>query len=171
MLAGAGIGLFSGVLITCFGLAAFVVTLGVMAIGRSLAYILSGQQIDLRHPRALQDIVYTTVLGVPSNVVFLLVLYGLAWAYLTYTKGGRTIYAVGSNKEAARAGGPQHPVLYRAALRRSRRARRRGGDALVGADPVGRSADGQRDGTRRHRGRRDRRRQPLRRARLDASAR
>ena len=35
---------FSGILIGYFGMAAFVVTLGVMAIGRSLAYIFSGQQ-------------------------------------------------------------------------------------------------------------------------------
>jgi len=53
----------------------------------------------------MQNIVYTSVLGIPSNVLFLIVLYLLAWAYLTYTKGGRTIYAVGSNKEAARAAG------------------------------------------------------------------
>src|SRR5215813_5476193 len=42
-LSGAGIGLFSGLLIAYFDLAAFVITLGVMAIGRSLAYIFSGQ--------------------------------------------------------------------------------------------------------------------------------
>ena len=53
----------------------------------------------------MQSIVYTDVLGIPSNVLFLIVLYVVAWAYLTYTKGGRTIYAVGSNKEAARAAG------------------------------------------------------------------
>ncbi len=102
---GAGIGLLSGLLINLFGLAAFVVTLGMMAIGRSLAYILSGQTAIANIPDAMQDIVYTNVLGIPSNVLFLLVLYGSAWAYLTYTKGGRTIYAVGSNKEAARAAG------------------------------------------------------------------
>jgi len=39
---GALIGLFSGVLIAVFGLAPFVVTLGVMAMVRSLAYIVSG---------------------------------------------------------------------------------------------------------------------------------
>ena len=103
--AGAGIGLVSGLLVNLFGLAAFVVTLGVMAIGRSLSYIFSGQQSISSIPEALQNIVYTSFAGVPSNVVFLLVLYGLAWAYLTYMKGGRTIYAVGSNKEAARAAG------------------------------------------------------------------
>jgi ribose transport system permease protein len=105
ILAGAAVGLFSGVLIAYFGLAAFVVTLGVMAIGRSLAYIFSGQTAISDIPDALSNIVYTSVLGIPSNVLFVAVLYLLAWAYLTYTKGGRTIYAIGSNKEAARAAG------------------------------------------------------------------
>ncbi|MDZ5450731.1 ABC transporter permease [Labrys sp. ZIDIC5] len=105
ILSGAGIGLVSGILIAYFGLAAFVVTLGVMAIGRSLAYILSGQTAIASIPDSMQAIVYTDFFGVPANVLFLALLYILAWAYLTYTKGGRTIYAVGSNKEAARAAG------------------------------------------------------------------
>ena len=103
--AGGGIGLVSGLLINVFGLASFVVTLGMMAIGRSLAYILSGQTAISDIPSGLQDIVYTNVLGIPSNILFLILLYAAAWAYLTYTKGGRTIYAVGSNREAARAAG------------------------------------------------------------------
>jgi ribose transport system permease protein len=105
IVSGAGVGLFSGALIGYFGLAAFVVTLGVMAIGRSLAYIFSGQNSITNIPPALNDLVYTNVLGVQTNVLTLLVLYALAWAYLGYTKGGRTIYAVGSNKEAARTAG------------------------------------------------------------------
>jgi ribose transport system permease protein len=105
VLAGAGIGLVSGLLINVFGLAAFVVTLGVMAIGRSLAYILSGQSAISNIPEGMQAVVYTNIFGIPSNVLFLLALYALAWGYLTTTKGGRTIYAVGSNKEAARAAG------------------------------------------------------------------
>ncbi len=103
--AGAFIGLVSGVLIIGFGLAAFVVTLGIMAIGRSLCYIFSGQTAISSFPPGMQNIDYTNILGIPSNVLFLVCLYALAWAYLTYTKGGRTIYAVGSNREAARAAG------------------------------------------------------------------
>jgi ribose transport system permease protein len=76
-----------------------------MAIGRSLAYILSGQTAIASIPDSMQAIVYTDFFGLPANVLFLALLYLLAWAYLTYTKGGRTIYAVGSNKEAARAAG------------------------------------------------------------------
>lgn len=105
VLSGAGIGLLSGLLIAYFDLAAFVITLGVMAIGRSLAYIFSGQTSISDIPPQLNDIVYTTVLGVQTNVWTLLLLYALAWGYLTFTKGGRTIYAVGSNREAARTAG------------------------------------------------------------------
>jgi ribose transport system permease protein len=105
VLSGAAIGLFSGFLIAYFDLAAFVITLGVMAIGRSLAYIFSGQTSIADIPPAINDLVYTTVFGIQTNVLTLLALYALAWGYLTYTKGGRTIYAVGSNREAARTAG------------------------------------------------------------------
>lgn len=102
---GAFIGLLSGVLVAYFGLAAFVVTLGMMAIARSLAFIVSGQTSVSGLPSELSNIVYTTLWGIPANVIFLGMMYLLAWAYLSYTKGGRTIYAIGSNKEAARAAG------------------------------------------------------------------
>jgi ribose transport system permease protein len=103
--AGMLVGLFSGVLIARFGLPAFVVTLGVMAIGRSLAYILSGATAIADLPETFSNIVYTNILGVPSHVITLLTLYALAWSYLNFTKGGRTIYAIGSNREAARTAG------------------------------------------------------------------
>jgi ribose transport system permease protein len=54
------------------------------------------------------------VLGIPTNVIFLIALYLVAWAYLSRTKGGRVIYAIGSNKEAARAAGL--PVLFYSVL-------------------------------------------------------
>jgi ribose transport system permease protein len=105
ILAGMATGYFSGALIARFGLPAFVVTLGVMAIGRSLAFILSGATAIADLPEAFGNFVYTNILGLPANVLALLVLYALAWAYLNFTKGGRTIYAIGSNREAARTAG------------------------------------------------------------------
>ncbi|MBE7219816.1 MAG: ABC transporter permease, partial [Caulobacteraceae bacterium] len=102
---GAGLGLVSGLLVNLFGLAAFVATLGMMAIGRSLAFILSGQQAVGTIPEELRAAFGVTLLGIPLNVLCLLGFYAAAWAYLTYAKGGRTIYAVGSNREAARAAG------------------------------------------------------------------
>jgi len=105
VVSGAAMGLFSGVLVARFGLASFVVTLGVMAIGRSLAYICSGATSLSDIPDSMNGIVYTSILGVPSNVATLLLLYVLAGLYLSFTKGGRTIYAIGSNREAARTAG------------------------------------------------------------------
>ncbi len=105
VLSGAGVGLVSGILIAYFGLAAFVVTLGMMAIGRSLAYIFSGATAISNIPDSLSNIVYTSILGIPANVAFLILTFIVAGAYLAYTKGGRTIYAIGSNKEAARTAG------------------------------------------------------------------
>ncbi len=105
VLTGAGIGLVSGLLINLGGLAPYLVTLGVMAIGRSLAGILSGQMAISGLPDTLQDLVQARLVGVPANVLFLAALYIAAWAFLTYAKGGRTLYALGSNKGAARAAG------------------------------------------------------------------
>jgi ribose transport system permease protein len=39
------------------------------------------------------------------NVAILIALYLFAWIYLTHARGGRTIYALGSNKTAARIAG------------------------------------------------------------------
>jgi ribose transport system permease protein len=103
--AGAAIGCLSGVLVAIFGLAPFVVTLGMMAICRSLAFVLSGQKSISDLPDSLSGLVYSSVVGIPMNVLILLVLYGLAWLYLNRARGGRSIYAVGSNKTAARIAG------------------------------------------------------------------
>lgn len=103
--AGAAIGAVSGILIAVFGLAAFVVTLGMMAICRSLAFVLSGQQSISDLPDGLSVLVYGNVLGLPMNVAILIALYLFAWIYLTHARGGRTIYALGSNKTAARIAG------------------------------------------------------------------
>src|SRR5246127_4698686 len=112
VLAGCAIGLFSGILIAQFGLPAFVVTLGVMAIGRSLAYIFSGATAIADLPDSFSNIVYTNVFGIPAHVVTLLILYALAWGYLNVTKGGRTIYAIGSNREAAGTAGGNVLTLF-----------------------------------------------------------
>ena len=102
---GALVGLASGLLVALFGLAPFVVTLGTMAICRSLAFVLSKQQTISDVPHEMANLVYSTVLGIPMNVLILIACYAAAWAYLGWTKGGRTIYAVGSNIEAARIAG------------------------------------------------------------------
>jgi ribose transport system permease protein len=105
ILAGGLAGLVNGFIITKGRVAAFIVTLGMMSVGRSMAYVLSGANSITQLPESLANLASDSVLGVPINFLVLLILYAGAWYYLTFTKGGRTIYAIGSNAEAARAAG------------------------------------------------------------------
>lgn len=103
--AGGLAGFVSGFIITKGRVAAFIVTLGMMSIGRSMAYVLSGANSITQLPESLANLASESLFGLPINFLVLLILYALAWYYLTFTKGGRTIYAIGSNAEAARSAG------------------------------------------------------------------
>ncbi|GAN76653.1 ABC transporter permease [Acidisphaera rubrifaciens] len=103
--AGALAGLVNGAIITFGRVAPFVVTLGMMSIARSLAYIFSGANSISDLPAALGALSSDTLAGKPVDFWCLLVAYAVCWWFLAYTKGGRTLYAVGSNAEAARVAG------------------------------------------------------------------
>lgn len=105
LLTGVALGLVNGVIITAGRIAPFVVTLGMMSIGRSLAYVLSGASSIGNIPDSLAALTSDSLLGVPIDFLCLIVAYAVAWMFLTYAKGGRTLYAIGSNAEAARIAG------------------------------------------------------------------
>jgi ribose transport system permease protein len=98
-------GLVNGLLVTFGRIAPFIVTLGMMSVARSLAYVISDGNSISSLPQGLSYIGSADVFGIPANFLFVVLLFALAWYYLTFTKGGRTIYAIGSNIEAARASG------------------------------------------------------------------
>ncbi|MCW2306324.1 ABC transporter permease [Rhodobium gokarnense] len=99
-------GVISGVLITGFGVPAFVATLAMMSMARGVANMITdGQQIVgfpawfnlmaiIRHGGFL-----TVTVGL-MMVVFL-----LGWLFLRFTTGGRSLYAIGGNAEVARLAG------------------------------------------------------------------
>jgi ribose transport system permease protein len=105
LFAGALAGLVNGLIIQKGKVAPFIVTLGMLSVARSLSYILSGARSITDLPEELPSLAQAAVAGVPVNVIFLGLLYVLAIAYLSRTTGGRTIYAIGSNAEAARVAG------------------------------------------------------------------
>lgn len=98
-------GAVNGVIATFGRVAPFVVTLGMMSIGRSLTYVISGASSISDIPPALANLSTASVLGVPLDFTLLIVAYMVAWWFLTQGKGGRTLYAIGSNVAAARAAG------------------------------------------------------------------
>ena len=104
---GAGLlaGLINGAVITFGRVAPFVVTLGMMSIGRSLAYVISGANSIGDLPAPLGNLSASTLFGLPIDFWCLLIVYGLCWWFLSRSKGGRTLFAIGSNIEAARVAG------------------------------------------------------------------
>lgn len=105
LVAGMVCGMISGLLVTWAGLAPFVATLGMMAIARSQAYVLSGARSFSTIPPEIEWVGSAMVFGLPFSFLCLLVLYAIVWVFLNRTKAGRCIYAIGSNEEAARVAG------------------------------------------------------------------
>jgi inositol transport system permease protein len=99
-------GYINGFVVTRFGTPAFIATLAMMTIARGAALLLTGGQ----NVYQLDDFTVWgqgSLLGVPTPVLFLLLVTGLTWYVLNHTRLGRYIYAIGGNQEAARASGVQ----------------------------------------------------------------
>ncbi|MEK6270413.1 MAG: ABC transporter permease [Planctomycetales bacterium] len=99
------IGCLSGVMITVFGMPPFIVTLATMSIARGLAQILADGQSVYQVPDQFSWLAVGKPMGIPNEVIMMLVLYVFAHIMMTKTTLGRWFYAVGSNREAARLSG------------------------------------------------------------------
>ena len=106
------IGGVTGLLVTRFRVAPFIVTLGMMMAASGLALRLTnGESID-EVPASFGWLGHGKILGLPSSILLMLVLYAGAALMMSHTALGRAIYAVGGNPEAARlAGVPVARVL------------------------------------------------------------
>ncbi len=109
----AAVGLFSGAMVTFFGVPAFIVTLAMMLVARGLAAMWTGGQSVADVPDSFQWFGRgTEVLGIPNGVIVMVLLYLAAHVVMTRMRLGRYVYAVGGNAEAARLSGvPVERVL------------------------------------------------------------
>jgi ribose transport system permease protein len=101
-------GLVNGALIAYLRLSPFVVTLGMLSIGRSLALVVSRNRMVHELGPAEDRLVALgggATLGVANPVWILVVLATLLAFALRMTAWGRHLYAVGGNEIAARANG------------------------------------------------------------------
>jgi ribose transport system permease protein len=105
LVTGTLVGTANGILVGKGRLAPFIVTLGTMAICRSLSYVTSGVQSIVGFPQDLNGIASGVTVGVPNFVIFLLGTYVVFILLLARTKVGRFIYSIGSNEEATRLSG------------------------------------------------------------------
>ncbi len=106
------VGGLGGLIVTRFKVAPFISTLGIMMMARGLAFMITGGFSIYQVPAALPWLGQGRSLGLPNTVLLLAVLYILAHVFMTHTRLGRYIYAVGGNSEAARLSGvPMHFVF------------------------------------------------------------
>jgi ribose/xylose/arabinose/galactoside ABC-type transport system permease subunit len=105
VLAGATCGVASGLVVTLGRVAPFIVTLGMMTIARGLALVLSGGKPVSNLTPAFGVIGGGDILYVPVPVWILAGVALVSWLFLSRTRHGRYLYAVGGNEEAARASG------------------------------------------------------------------
>lgn len=109
LVVGALVGLLNGVLISKAKLPAFIATLGMMSIARGLALTISGGLSITKIPDIIKFIGSGRIGFINFPIVFMIVIYFIAWWILKYTRLGRNIYAVGGNMEAARLSGVKVP--------------------------------------------------------------
>jgi ribose transport system permease protein len=99
------LGALGGWLVARFRVAPFITTLALMMVARGLAFLFTGGYSVYQVPKALPWLGQGSTLGVPHTVVLLIVLYLVAHVFMSHTRLGRYIYAVGGNEEAARLSG------------------------------------------------------------------
>jgi ribose transport system permease protein len=105
LVVGVLIGAFNGVVSAYLRIPSFITTLAGLISFRGMALLFNnGSPIFSLDPR-LEPIFYGTVAGIPLPFVYIVVLYALASVFMSRTRTGREIYAVGGNASAARLSG------------------------------------------------------------------
>lgn len=105
---GIACGAFNGSVISYLHLPPFIVTLATLAMGRSLALVLTNNEVFYSFGQASESIIalgggYT--FGLPNVVYALIIGVIVLHILLTMTRWGRYLYAIGGNESAARLAG------------------------------------------------------------------
>ncbi|WP_214413700.1 ABC transporter permease [Sphaerisporangium fuscum] len=103
VLAGAVCGLVNGLLVTRLGLPSLAVTIGTMALYRGLAYVVLGDRAVAEFPQQYTGLVTGDIPGTPVPYpVGLFVLLAIVTGVVLHATGtGRSLFAIGSQEEAA----------------------------------------------------------------------
>lgn len=104
VVAGCGIGVGNGLIITRIGINPLVTTLGTLSITTGLAYVVTnGETVAFNNLN--NDPIDTVVAGMPLYVWTTIFIAVIAFVVLRYSVFGRMLYAIGGNREASRLAG------------------------------------------------------------------
>lgn len=102
------VGVVNGVLIAYAGMPAFVVTLGMLSVARSLAMVLSNNKMIYEFGpdhQLLLSLGGGSTLGLPNPLIVLAVLTLITGFLFKWTRWGQHVYAMGGNEQAAKLTG------------------------------------------------------------------
>ncbi len=97
------LGMINGIIVAVFRVPSIVATLGTLSIYRGVDFLLAGgKQVTLTElPPGYTSAARSTLVGIPVFVLIAVVIVAVCAVVLRQTRFGRSVYAVGSNPEAA----------------------------------------------------------------------
>lgn len=101
VVAGAGVGLFNGLVVTRLLVTPFIATLATLVIVRGLALIYTNGHDVIVNDATLKLLVGERVAGIPMPIILAAIATAGAWWLLNRMRFGRWVCAIGSNPEAA----------------------------------------------------------------------
>lgn len=106
-LIGLVLGSLNGILVSRGKVPPIITTLGTMSIYRGLTFIISrGAWVNAHEmPASFIGLARGNILGIPNLLFIAALVYSAFWFFMSHSKPGREIYAVGGNSEAARIAG------------------------------------------------------------------
>lgn len=105
LLAAMAIGLVNGIGVSYAGIPPFIMTLGMLSFARGLAFIYTGGTPIPILNEAFYNLGNGYLLGIPIPSLILLAILVVSGIVLSLTPFGRSVYAIGSNEDAARLSG------------------------------------------------------------------
>jgi simple sugar transport system permease protein len=102
---GAALGAINGILVVRLGLNAFIATLAVLILLRGATLGIANGRTLSGLPAEFTFLGSTSALGLPLSVWIAAVLFVCATLFVRYHRFGRSLYVIGGNANAARAGG------------------------------------------------------------------
>lgn len=108
---GVGVGIACGIvigfLVSWINILPIIATLGMMNVFRGLTFETSGGKWVSAHqmPESFKSIATGSVFGINNLIMIAIVIYIIAYYFVSHTRTGRRVYAVGSNPESAKISG------------------------------------------------------------------
>jgi ribose/xylose/arabinose/galactoside ABC-type transport system permease subunit len=103
--AGAGVGLFNGIVVTGFGVPSFIATLAMLVMARGAALYITNGQTLFGFREGFASFIQSYFLGLRLSVWIVFAVLFVLYVVMRHTRLGVQIYAVGGNREAARLAG------------------------------------------------------------------